>query len=477
MNLDLQSLLQMPNAILAIAVVLGLAIFFHEAGHFLTARLCGIPVEEFAIGFGPLLWKRRWGDTLYSLRLLPFGGFARIAGMDPGTYDEPDGLYRKPKWMQALVFVGGVTMNLVLAFLFFLVVVFWQGLPDPDNPAVLVTRVFPDYPAAQAGFRPGDQVVALDGNRHPCTIEKLEPGKLAEQWHLREGMSFAYVNDTPVAFVGELAAALAKAGPGEVTLTLVNPDATTPGELFIHVKVKVSEDLAARLAQVANKPGRAEALLASVLGVQWAKLNTAAMSDYIARRPGRAVTVTVQRKDQLLDLVVRPRARWERVAEPGPNGTLRTPHKQVGRIGVVLSLPMRRPTVAEGFYNAAYSTVASVALMITSLRAMIQRQISADLGGPVAIMAMTAEQAKIGWSAVLSWGGLISANLAIVNLLPIPPFDGFHLLMVGWEALFRRRVSDRVRNLIVVVGVFFVLILFGFFTYRDILNLVRYRTP
>jgi len=115
--------------------------------------------------------------------------------------------------------------------------------------------------------------------------------------------------------------------------------------------------------------------------------------------------------------------------------------------------------------------------MIKSLQAMLQREISADLGGPIAIMAMTAEQARIGWSAVLSWGGLISANLAIINLLPIPPFDGFHLVMVGWEVVTRRRISERARNAILVLGFVLVLFIFAAFTYKDILNLVRYRTP
>ena len=127
--------------------------------------------------------------------------------------------------------------------------------------------------------------------------------------------------------------------------------------------------------------------------------------------------------------------------------------------------------------SAVFGTVESVAIMVGSLRAMIKREISPELGGPIAIMAMTAEQARIGWSAVLSWGGLISANLAVVNLFPIPPFDGFYLVMIGWEALTRRRISERARNIILVAGFFIVVVVFAAFTYRDILNLLLYRTP
>jgi regulator of sigma E protease len=477
MGLDVNALLQTPNAVLAIVVVLGLAILFHETGHFLAARAFGIGVEEFAIGFGPLLWKRRWGSTVYCLRALPFGGFARIAGMEAGTQDDPHGFYSKPRWAQAMVIAGGVSMNIVLAMLFFWVVVMAYGVADPEAQAVLVMRVLPNNPAAVAGFRAGDQVIAADGNRHALLLASVKHGGLADKWGLRPGMTIEYVGGRHVALAGELAPLLTQAEGRRLVITVLDPDATSPGDFFRPIEVVVPDELSARLKPVLDDPGRAESVLAHELGVEWAPVTVPALSDYIAQRPGKPLKITVLRRGQTLNLEVTPRPRWERVAEPGPNGTVRTPHRQVGRIGVVLAPPMRRATIGEGMKSAVFGTVESVAIMVGSLRAMIKREISPELGGPIAIMAMTAEQARIGWSAVLSWGGLISANLAVVNLFPIPPFDGFYLVMIGWEALTRRRISERARNIILVAGFFIVVVVFAAFTYRDILNLLLYRTP
>jgi len=477
MNLDLQALWQTPNAILAIAVVLGLAVFFHEAGHFLTARLCGIGVEEFALGFGPVLWKRRWGATLYTLRALPFGGFARIAGMEPGTTDDPNGLYNKAKWVQALVFVGGVSMNIALALLFFWAAVFIYGVPDPEAQTVTIQRAFPGGAGERAGFLPGDRVVSVDNYQKSLLIQEVKRGSVAARWGLIPGMTVQYVDGKRVALAGEMVDLLADKPGQRVKLVVLDPRATSPGELFREMNVVVPEAVATRLATLANDPARGETAIGDALGVTWAPLNVTALSDYIAQRPETPLRVKVLRNGTEVVLTVTPAVRWERVAEPGPNGTVRTPHRQVGRIGVVLAPPSRRPTLKEGLEHAVYGTIGSVVLMIKSLQAMLQREISADLGGPIAIMAMTAEQARIGWSAVLSWGGLISANLAIINLLPIPPFDGFHLVMVGWEVVTRRRISERARNAILVLGFVLVLFIFAAFTYKDILNLVRYRTP
>lgn len=477
MSVDVNALIQAPNAILAIVVVLGLAILFHESGHFFTARLCGVGVEEFAVGFGPILWRRRWGATTYSLRVLPFGGFARIAGMEPGTFDDPDGLYAKPRWMQAAVFAGGSAMNLVLALLFFLVVILWRGVPDPTAVSVLVERTLPGTPAAAAGFMGGDEIVAIDGYRRSAVVEEVLPGSLAERWGLAKNYSIYSVDGTRVAMAGELARVLGDTNNRRHELVVVNPDAERIPELYVRLSVEVPASVAKRLADAASSPSRAEAAAAKELGVTWAPLTTGTLADYIAVRPGKPLTITVLRQGEQVEITVRPRPVWERVAEPGASGTLQTPHRQVGRIGVVLSTPLRRPGVGEAIVGAARATVDSVVLMINAIRAMIMREISPELGGPVAIMAVTAEQAKIGWAAVLNWGGLISANLAIVNLLPIPPFDGFHLVMVGWEAVTRRRINERVRAAIMVAGFMIVIAIFAAFTYNDILNLLRYRTP
>jgi len=473
-----ETLMRAPNALLAIAVVLGLVILFHEAGHFFAARLCGIGVEEFAIGFGPALWRRRRGATLYSLRLLPFGGFARIAGMEAGQADLPGGLYTRPRYVQAFVFVAGVLMNVVLALLLFAVVIFWKGLPDEKLEGVVVTRALPGAPAARAGFRSGDQLLAIDGHRDNLWIRDVQPGGLAARAGLRKGMYVSFVNGKMVAVPSDLLVAFATAGAGGVVLTVMDPDAERLRDAYRQVRVIVTPTLRAKAAELLKKPPVvADQAVARLFGVTWHGLATGGIADYIALRPGKPITFTVLRAGQVIELTVTPALTWERVLEIGSGGMLRTPHRQVGRIGIVLGTPRRKPGLAEGLKSAGYATAGSVTAMVGAIKAMVSREIEAELGGPIAIMAMTAEQARIGWDAVLNWGGLISANLAVINLLPFPPFDGAHLLMALLEAIARRRISERVRLSITAAGLILVLILFAVFTFNDIVNLVRYRTP
>ncbi len=477
MQLELSALTRAPEAILAIAIVLGVAIFFHEAGHFLAARLLGVGVEEFALGFGPVIFSRRRRGTLYSVRALPFGGFVRIAGMEPGTRDVPGGLYTKPRWAQAIVMTAGVAMHIVLAMLFFFVTIYVYGVPKPDAKGIIINKVLPDMPAAVAGFKAGDRVVAVDGHRLSSAVEEVRPDSLAEKIGLRDTMMIVKVGDIEVSAAGEVAAAIAAAGPGEVTITVVDAAAEHPRDLFKTLKLKVSPELVQQARAVADKPARAAAVLAQALGVKWAEMNTSSFADYVAHRPGKPVRVTVERGGHLLTLTVIPKRVWERVPEPGPNGVLRTPHKQVGRIGVVLGVPRYRPGVLKAVKLAALATVDSVVTMLGALKAMVVGDIAREVGGPVAIMAMTAEQVRIGWGAVLNWAGLINANLAIVNMLPFPPFDGFYLVMIVWEAITRRPISDRVRTAIIATGFIVIIALFAAFTYNDIMNLVRYQTP
>ncbi|MDI6709157.1 MAG: RIP metalloprotease RseP [Bacillota bacterium] len=148
----------------AAVFVFGLLIFIHELGHFLVAKRSGILVHEFALGFGPKLAGIKRGDTLYSIRAFPLGGFVRMAGMDPNEDEAKIGPGRsfkeKPVWKRMAVIFAGPLMNLVLAAVLLAVVFLFQGLPMATT---TVGEVLPDRPALAAGVRPGDRIVAVDG--------------------------------------------------------------------------------------------------------------------------------------------------------------------------------------------------------------------------------------------------------------------------------------------------------------------------
>lgn len=169
--------------ILLTVIVLGVLIFVHELGHFVTARAIGIPVYEFALGFGPKLISRHRNGVDYSLRLIPLGGFVRMAGEEPGDNKDPNGYSHRNPLEKIAVSVAGPLMNLFLGLLIFVYSYAFIGLPTATNEPV-IGRVMAGEPAAAAGVLPGDRVLAIDGQpiatweQITAQMSTKEPGKL-----------------------------------------------------------------------------------------------------------------------------------------------------------------------------------------------------------------------------------------------------------------------------------------------------------
>ena len=157
----------MVLTIAAAVFVFGLLVLVHELGHFVTAKLTGMRVDEFAIGFGPQLLAVKRGETVYSLRAVPLGGFNNIAGMDPEAEDDAGerGYARKSVWARMLVILAGSAMNFLLPVFLYWGVFFFSGVATPSTEPVL-GMVLPDRPAAQAGVRVGRP--AGRGGHEPC---------------------------------------------------------------------------------------------------------------------------------------------------------------------------------------------------------------------------------------------------------------------------------------------------------------------
>jgi len=150
------------TTIIATILVFGLLVLVHELGHFITAKLTGMRVSEFAIGFGPkLLWKKS-GETEYSVRAIPLGGFNKIDGMDPEEEQDERGFSRKPVWARAVVIAAGSLMNFVLPVLLFTIVFFANGIETvSDKP--MIGALIPGKPAVQSGLSVGDKIVKVNG--------------------------------------------------------------------------------------------------------------------------------------------------------------------------------------------------------------------------------------------------------------------------------------------------------------------------
>ena len=150
------------TTIFAAIFVFGVLVTVHEFGHFITAKLTGMRVDEFAVGFGPKIYQTTEGETQYSLRLIPLGGYNKIAGMDPDEEPTPDGFTSKPIFSRMLVILAGPIMNFILPVLLFFGIFAISGIDQPVNENV-IGEVIHGKPAAQAGLMPGDRILSING--------------------------------------------------------------------------------------------------------------------------------------------------------------------------------------------------------------------------------------------------------------------------------------------------------------------------
>lgn len=147
--------------IIATVFVLGILIIVHELGHFAFAKMLGMRVDEFAIGFGPKVFSRKYGETIYSLRIIPLGGFNKIAGMDPEEEQDERSFNTKPIWARMLVIVAGSMMNLLLPVFLFTIVFLGTGIDTPSDQPVL-GELLPGKPAISAGMATGDRILTVN---------------------------------------------------------------------------------------------------------------------------------------------------------------------------------------------------------------------------------------------------------------------------------------------------------------------------
>jgi len=459
------------NQIFWVVFILGLCIFSHELGHFIAAKLSRMQVNEFAFGFGPLIKGLRWGETTYAIRAIPFGGMVDIAGMEPGEHDVPRGFHTRPRWQRFMTIFAGVLMNVVLAMVLFWIINVFHGVPIADSREVIVGKVMSETPAEAAGMQAGDEIMAVDGNRYGLQVASVEPGSPADQAGITPGYFILTANGKDIAAPPGLIEALQQAETDTVQIGAMDPGADSLPAAIVTAQLP-------RMAGAGEiSPHQATIVARQHLGLTFEPLDQTALVRYLSLRPGAQVDVTVVRDNSRVNLTVSSQTVWGRLETITANGQLDAPHRKIGRIGVLLSPPTQRVGILKGLVLGAKQSVAAVVMVIESVQGMIARKITAEPAGPIGIMAMTAQQAQAGWAAVLSLGGIISANLAVINLIPIPPFDGFHIVLIGYEGIIRRRIRPKPEMFIRLAGVFLIMLLFVWLITKDIINLWLYGTP
>jgi len=456
------------DLLLGVALVLGVMILVHEWGHFIAARLFGVRVDVFSIGFGPRLfgWKR--GATDYRVSALPLGGYVRMAGQDPSEIDSarstsipgtekhekqlqalgtgaPDELMNKPRWQRAIISFSGPLVNLIFPILLLTVYFVAIGIPYPayqDKP-VQVTALPANSPAAAAGLHPGDKVVALDGEKNP-------------NWEQAEKVVTKLTPDSKLSMEIEDGGA-----HRSLTVPVEQKDLEQPERLLGFAPIRpVLEDVAP--GYPAQRAGLKENdLIAGVDGqkIQW----WGEFTERIRGSNGKPVALDVERKGQPLHLVVTPQSATNERGET------------VYQIGVQVhdDTAYKRVAFPEGARYASLVTVQKIKETAGIVGALFSGRVSLkQLQGPVGISRAAGQAAKKGPLAIISLMVLISVNLGILNLLPIPILDGGHILLLGIEGLLRRDMSLAFKERFVQVGLVFLLVVFAIVMYNDVVRLL-----
>lgn len=354
-------------SILLPIAVLAILIFVHELGHFLAARLQGIHVNRFSLGFGPILWKYQGTQTEYALRAFPLGGFVGFPDNDEDSKipsNDPDLLKNRPILDRAIVISAGVIANLVFAYAVLLLMTVSVGIGAVDQPGVRIASVMgTDQPAVVAGLQAGDIVRSANGIAFDTSLDTLD---------------------------------------------------------------------------------RFQAL--------------------VAKNAGKPIALQVKRADQLLNLTVVPQGEIDK-----------------GRIGVRLDFngqPHRRPVhnLGEAFATASKDFERLLTMTFQGLMRLATnfQDTAAQVAGPVAIVAMGSELAKTDIASLFDFTAIISINLAVINILPLPALDGGQLAFLLIEAVRGGKpLPEGVQENIMQGGLVLLLGLGVFLIFKDSFNLLQ----
>lgn len=350
----------MFESAIAIIVVLGLLIFFHELGHFLVARFFGIGVSTFSLGFGPRLLSRSFGKTEYRLSAVPLGGYVSLVGESddeelPEKFTPRESFARRPPWQRILVVAAGPVFNFILAWFIFWGIFWAQGQMEV---VAEIGEITEDSPAQEAGLTPGDRVIA--------------------------------VNDKKISSWDEMVAAIRKS-EGE------------PLDLKIH------------------------------------------------------------RNSDTLNLSIKP--------EMATRKTIFGEEIQAPQVGIIASGETR--SIELNFFSAAKEgagqTWMLMKLTVEGIVKLIERIIPLDnIGGPIMIAQLVSEQSQEGLVNLLALTALISINLGLINLLPIPVLDGGHIIFYTAEMITGKPLSERARQIATKIGLALLLALMSLAIFNDL---------
>jgi len=433
-------------------IVIGFMVLIHEFGHYAVAKLLGVRVEQFAIGFGKRLFGFRRGETDYRINALPFGGYVKMSGenpMDERTGD-PREFMSHSRWHRFLIAIAGPVMNILLAIVL-LTGVYMVHYEHPvylDQPAV-VGWVEHGSPAEKRGIKPGDRIIQIDGVQNP-TWEEVEEKQLLSA-------------NQPLSFV-------VQRGDQEINGSVVPVSVTNSGAGaagWTPYEPVIIGDLEPGMpaAKAGLKPG--DKILSSdgkpVPSIQ-------AMIDSLQQSKNKSFPLVVERDGQTLTFNVTP------VLADTPGAAEK--HYRLGFRNSYETKVTKLP-FPEAFSHSLADNKRYSRILLQLVGKLIRNKASPKMfSGPIGIAEETGEAAQEkGWTPLLGLCAAISLNLGIFNLLPIPIMDGGVILLLFIESLMRRDISLQIKERIYQAAFVFLILFAAMVIYNDIAKTIAQRLP
>ncbi len=531
-------------------LLLGVLITVHELGHFLVAKAVGVKVLKFSIGFGPKLLGFTKGETEYQLAALPLGGYVKMAGDIPGEELDPEEAHRgflaQTPWKRMLIVLAGPVFNLAFPILIY----FFVYMGPYEDVGTRVRYVADGSPAAEAGIRPGDRILAVDGEKvqtdeeldeafigrfeHPVpvtleregqqlivqvtplkkvetnpieTIERgvvgvepypllpvigVPPGSAAEQAGLKTFDRILSVNGTQVQDLDALSKTLAGL-EGPLELAVLRSSNIHVGAVNVRppeaVKLKVDKQQGEGLAALGGEP--VELYLVGVASDSPAQKAGLKAGDRIVAVNGEPMRSFIVFQVRIAALGETPfKLTWRNAEGEHTAEIARTPLSNkdpLGNsvktlaLGVQQANPVAPPEMAKPRYTAGEALQRAMRVVpdiirqtVISVAKLATGEVPASsVGGPILMFQMASQASELGWDRFLKLMAVISVNLGVMNLLPIPILDGFHLVAAAWESIRRRPIPVRVREVANVIGFAMLVALMVLAFYNDISRWLR----
>lgn len=405
-----------------------LLVGIHEWGHYYFAKRAGILVREFAIGFGPKVFSYKKGETRFTFRLLPFGGYVRMAGEDPEVIQINKGQ------TIALKIENDTVKNLYLDQLDLRTNVIRGAVHHIDLEKNLEVRLDVDGEFQTYDIDPQALIITKGKETQIAPYDRQFASKTTGQ---RALTIFAgpFMN-------GVLALVLFFAFVLMTGIPINNPTYLEVGNV-----VKGS---------AASEAGLKKKDIITVVDGERIGADNEKLVKLIQASPENEMKWSIIRSEKPMEIMITPE-----LFEDG-----------VGRVGIGIALPTRPPSIVEAIQETWSKTVFAGDLIIRGLKMLVTLQLGwDDLGGPVRIVEFTGEAASYGIETLISWAALLSLYLGIFNLLPFPALDGSRLVFIGLEAVRGKPVDPNRESLVHFIGFALIMVLMVVVTYNDILRL------